>query len=182
MRRSGGLPAMIAPLIAPIEVPMIHSGSMPASCSAWNTPTWYAPSAPPPCSTSTTCPGSSNPSPAILTTRTSRSVRGPAAVDRQHRAGNRGRFVGAQERGQRSDLLDRDELARRLCREQHIAHDLLFGNAARLRGVRDLLFDERRTHVSRADRVHRDALLGDFERDCLGESRDAVLRGDIRRL
>jgi hypothetical protein len=31
---------MIAPLIAPIDVPMTQSGSMPASCSAWNTPTW----------------------------------------------------------------------------------------------------------------------------------------------
>src|SRR5262245_59355239 len=130
MRRSGGLPAMIAPLIAPIEVPMIHSGSMPASCSAWNTPTWYAPSAPPPCSTSTTCPGNSIPSPAILTTQASCSVRRPAAVDRQHCAGDRGRVFGAQKRGQRSDLLDRDELARRLRREQHVAHVLLLGNSA----------------------------------------------------
>jgi hypothetical protein len=31
---------MIAPLIAPIEVPITQSGSMPAPCSASKTPTW----------------------------------------------------------------------------------------------------------------------------------------------
>jgi hypothetical protein len=39
-RSAGLLPAMIAPLIAPIEVPITQSGSMPASCSASKTPTW----------------------------------------------------------------------------------------------------------------------------------------------
>jgi hypothetical protein len=34
MRRSRGLPAMMAPLMAPIEVPITQSGSTPASCSA----------------------------------------------------------------------------------------------------------------------------------------------------
>ena len=34
-RCSGGLPAISAALIAPIEVPITQSGSMPASCSAW---------------------------------------------------------------------------------------------------------------------------------------------------
>ncbi|MGC4002186.1 MAG: hypothetical protein QM811_03170 [Pirellulales bacterium] len=34
MRFSSGLPAMIAELIAPIEMPAIHSGRMPALCSA----------------------------------------------------------------------------------------------------------------------------------------------------
>ena len=33
-RSSGLLPAMMLALMAPIEVPMIQSGSMPASCSA----------------------------------------------------------------------------------------------------------------------------------------------------
>ena len=33
-RSSGLLPAMMAALIAPIEVPMIQSGSTPVSCSA----------------------------------------------------------------------------------------------------------------------------------------------------
>jgi hypothetical protein len=34
-RFSGSLPAIRLALIAPIEVPMIQSGSIPASCSAW---------------------------------------------------------------------------------------------------------------------------------------------------
>ena len=36
----GVLPAMTAALMAPIEVPITQSGSMPASCSASYTPTW----------------------------------------------------------------------------------------------------------------------------------------------
>ena len=34
-RRVGGLPAMIAALMAPIETPETQSGSTPASCIAW---------------------------------------------------------------------------------------------------------------------------------------------------
>jgi hypothetical protein len=34
-RQSGGLPAMIAELIAPIETPHTQSGSISASRSAW---------------------------------------------------------------------------------------------------------------------------------------------------
>ena len=34
-RLPGSLPAIRLALMAPIEVPMIQSGSMPASCSAW---------------------------------------------------------------------------------------------------------------------------------------------------
>ncbi len=35
MRLAGSLPAMMAPLMAPIDVPMTQSGSMPPSISAW---------------------------------------------------------------------------------------------------------------------------------------------------
>ena len=35
MRSAGSLPAIRLALIAPIEVPITQSGSMPASCSAW---------------------------------------------------------------------------------------------------------------------------------------------------
>ena len=35
MRLAGSLPAIRAPLMAPIEVPMTQSGSMPPSISAW---------------------------------------------------------------------------------------------------------------------------------------------------
>src|SRR5258705_2847024 len=57
MRLGLAFPAIKPALIAPIDVPMTQSGSTPASCIASYTPTWYAPSAPPPCKTSTTCPG-----------------------------------------------------------------------------------------------------------------------------
>ena len=39
-RSCGSLPAMSAPLMAPIEVPITQSGWMPASHSAWKTPAW----------------------------------------------------------------------------------------------------------------------------------------------
>ena len=50
-RRSGTLPAMSAALIAPIEMPAIQCGVCRIAASVSNTPAWYAPSAPPPCST-----------------------------------------------------------------------------------------------------------------------------------
>jgi hypothetical protein len=34
-RSAGGLPAISAALMAPIDVPITQSGSMPASCIAW---------------------------------------------------------------------------------------------------------------------------------------------------
>jgi len=37
-RRSGGLPAIRAALMAPIEMPATHSGSNPARHSAWEAP------------------------------------------------------------------------------------------------------------------------------------------------
>lgn len=39
-RCSAALPAIKAPLIAPIEVPITQSGAMPDSCNAWYTPAW----------------------------------------------------------------------------------------------------------------------------------------------
>ena len=39
-RLSGGLPAIRAALIAPMEMPVTHCGSTSAACSASNTPAW----------------------------------------------------------------------------------------------------------------------------------------------
>ena len=47
-RSAGGLPAMSAALIAPIEMPATQSGVWCIAASDSNTPAWYAPSAPPP--------------------------------------------------------------------------------------------------------------------------------------
>src|ERR1700687_5280896 len=52
-RRLGGLPAISAALIAPIDTPAIQSGASPTSARPAYTPAWYAPSAPPPCNTRT---------------------------------------------------------------------------------------------------------------------------------
>ena len=39
-RLLGALPAMIAALMAPIEIPATHSGSKPERHSAWKAPAW----------------------------------------------------------------------------------------------------------------------------------------------
>src|SRR6516225_10540357 len=39
----GGLPAINAPLMAPIDTPVTQSGEQPASVNPSNTPAWYAP-------------------------------------------------------------------------------------------------------------------------------------------
>src|SRR5215470_8723128 len=54
-RFSGALPAINAALIAPIDTPVSQSGARLWSCIPSYTPAWYAPKAPPPCSSSTVC-------------------------------------------------------------------------------------------------------------------------------
>ena len=66
--------------------------------------------------------------------------------------------------------------------QQHVADDFLLRDATRLRGVGNLLFDQRRQHVAGAHRVDGDAGLGHFQRHRLGEAGHAVLGGDIGRL
>ena len=104
---------------------------------------------------------------------------GPAAFDRHDGAGDRGRIVRGQEQAKRRDLGYGHELLGRLGGQEHILDDLLFGDPARLGGVRYLLFDQRGEHVSGANRIDGDALLGNFQRDRLGQAGDAVLGGDI---
>lgn len=43
MRSVGGFPAIMAALIAPIEIPAIHSGAYAVSAMHSYTPAWYAP-------------------------------------------------------------------------------------------------------------------------------------------
>ena len=68
-----------------------------------------------------------------------------------------------EERGERRHFLHGDEFPGRLRGEQHVALDLLLGDAARPGGLRDLPLDQRRPDIARADRVRGDALLGDFQ-------------------
>ena len=107
------------------------------------------------------------------------SVRRPAAVDGQRGAGDRTSARAAQEDGERAKLLDFGKALVGLGREQHVADHLLAADAARLRGVVDLVLDQRRPDIAWADRVAGDVVLGAFQRDGLGQADDAVLRRDI---
>ena len=106
-------------------------------------------------------------------------MRGPAAVDGQGGAGDRGGGVRAEEGGKGADLLGLDELLGRLRREHHLVDHLVLGDAARLRGIRDLLLDQGRQDVAGADGVCRDAVLRTFEGQDLGEAEHAVLGGHV---
>jgi uncharacterized membrane protein YfcA len=109
-------------------------------------------------------------------------LRGPAAVDREIGAGDLGGIVAAQEQRKGCDLFRRHELLGRLRVEEHVLDDLLLGHVARLHGLRDLVLDQRRPDIARAD-----AVAGDFEgrklqRHRFCQSGDAVLGRDIGRL
>src|SRR3984957_13610280 len=186
VRPSASITAFPAPADVP-EMPSMASRSSLRSCSS--TPQVKAPWAPPPCSArlmrfgfgtafcSGARPGNSDDN--ILIMRLRRSLRGPAAVDREIGAGDRLRHVGAKIDGEARNLFDRDEFLGRLRRQNHVALDLLFGYAARFRGIRYLLLDQRRPHITGADAVAGDAESRGFERDGFAKSGEAVLGGDI---
>src|SRR5260221_13773527 len=69
------------------------------------------------------------------------SVGGPAAIDRQRRAGDRGGGVGAKEQCERSQFLHRGEPFVGLLGQQDVVDDLLVRDAVRLRLIFDLLLD-----------------------------------------
>src|SRR5689334_20338518 len=104
---------------------------------------------------------------------------GPAPVHAEVRAGDRSGFVTAQEKRQRRDLFRSHEMLGRLGGEQHIVHDLLPGEVARLHRIRDLVLDELRPDIAWRDAVHRDTIAGSLQRYGLGEPGDAVFGGDI---
>src|SRR5690348_12852877 len=104
---------------------------------------------------------------------------GPPTVDRKICAGDRFGGIRAKIDGKVGDLVDGDEFFRRLCRQQDVALDLFFGEAAGFRGIRYLFFNERRPYVARTDAIAGDAEGRSFERDRLGQAGKAVLGGDI---
>src|SRR5829696_2367506 len=109
----------------------------------------------------------------------SRSMRGPAAVDRQRRPDDQSRGFAPEEDLQLADLLDGGEALMRLLGEEHVADHLFARDPMRLRLVFDLRLDEGRPDVARADRIAGDVLLGRLERRHLGEADDAVLRRHV---
>src|SRR5205814_8559761 len=100
---------------------------------------------------------------------------GPAAVDGNRGTGDSRSGVGGEIRGERGQVLEPDELLRRLVREDDLAHDILLRNAVHLRLVVDLVLDDRRQRIPGTDRIRRDAHLRDLEGDRLGEADEAVV-------
>ena len=109
-------------------------------------------------------------------------MRGPAAIDGDRGAGDRGGSVGGEEHGEGAELLHGGEALVRLLREQHVADHLLARDAMRLRLAFDLRFDQRCVDIAGADGIAGDAGFRDFERGHLGEPENAVLRRHIGRL
>src|SRR3984957_5731777 len=186
VRPSASITAFTAPADVP-EMPSMASRSSLKSCSS--TPQVKAPWAPPPCSArlmrfgfgTASCSGArpGNSDDNILIMRLRRSLRGPAAVDREIGAGDRLRHVGAKIDGEARHFFDGDEFLGRLRRQNHVALDLFFGYAARFRGIRYLLLDQRGPYITGADAVAGHAEGGKLERDSLGQTGNAMLGGDI---
>src|SRR5258705_11166902 len=98
------------------------------------------------------------------------SVCGPAAVDGQCHAGDRGRGLARQEDSERAQLLDGGEALIGLLCQKDLADHLLARDAVRLGLAVDLRLDQWSVYVAGADRVTRDALLAGLHRRHLGES------------
>src|SRR4051812_34707231 len=81
---------------------------------------------------------------------------GPGSVDRQRGAADVDGRIGAQENGERTDLLRRGELLRGLLLREQVDLGLLDGDMLLRRPRVDLLLHERRQHPARTDRVARD--------------------------
>ncbi len=97
-------------------------------------------------------------------------------------AGDLGGIVAAQKQRQCGDLLRGHELLGRLRVKQHVLDDLLLGHVARLHGLGDLVLDQRRPDIARADAVAGDLEGRKLQRHRLGQAGDAVLGRDIGRL
>lgn len=109
-------------------------------------------------------------------------MRGPAAVDGKRRAGDLSRGIGAKKHGERAELLDGNELLRRLRGQEHVLDYLLLSDTARFGLIWDLFPDERRHHVSGTNRVAGHAMLGTSKSSGLGQPDEAVLRRHVGRL
>src|SRR5579885_2497462 len=88
-----------------------------------------------------------------------RSMRRPAAVDRERGAGDRGRGVAAEEDGERTQFLHAGEAFGGLLGEKHVPDHLIARDAVTLCLVVDLLLDQRRPDVAGTDCIAGDAAL-----------------------
>ena len=88
------------------------------------------------------------------------SMRGPAAIHRQRRSGDRGRRVACEKHRQGAELFDGGKALVGLLREQHVADHLLARDAVRLGLAFDLRLDQRRIDIAGTDRVAGDVGFG----------------------
>src|SRR5829696_5076601 len=119
---------MTVAFMAPALVALMPSNAIVSSSRRSSTPQVKAPCAPPPwrarLMVRTRLASGRGLRVAISTCLfmvSSRSVRGPAAVDRQRRPGDRSRGFTCEEDRQRADLLDGCEALVRLLRKKHVA-------------------------------------------------------------
>src|SRR3569833_4636710 len=80
------------------------------------------------------------------------SVRGPAASDRQARAGDGAAVRAAEKRGERADLARLREGLGGHVLQEHVLDHLVLGDAVGLGLLVDLLLDQRGPDVTGADR------------------------------
>lgn len=107
---------------------------------------------------------------------------GPAAVDRERRAGGHPGLRPGQPQHQLRDFGRLDQpLDRTLGQDDRFEH-LVLGDAVHPRLVRDLPLYQRRADVARADAVAGHPVRGPLQGDHLGQPLQAVLGGDIGRL
>src|SRR5215471_1087786 len=110
-----------------------------------------------------------------------RSMRCPAAIDGQCRAGDRRGQITGEKHRECAHLLDcREALVGLLCQE-NVANDLVARNAVRLCLVVDLLLDQRRPDIAWTDRVCGHAMFGALERGHLRQPDDAMLSCNVGR-
>jgi len=100
---------------------------------------------------------------------------GPASVEDPGRAVGEGRRAGAEVGHELGDLGRLDQPLDGRLGQHDVGDDALFGDPVHPRLVRDLLFHQRRAHVSRTDRVRGDPVLAALERDHLRQPLQAML-------
>src|SRR5579872_2163176 len=106
----------------------------------------------------------------------------PTMADDERLTGQRVRREGREKYRRFGDVLDRGELAVHRLLEHHVADDFGFRNAERVRLLRDLLFDQWRSHEAGADDIGTHAIGGAFFRHHLGQTSQTVLGRNVRRL
>jgi hypothetical protein len=101
-------------------------------------------------------------------------LRSPAAIDRDRRARDLVCGSPTQEGNRAAKLFRRDEIRGRLFLSQEFLECLLLTDASLRSDVADLLFDQRRSHPTRTDRIASHAAPGGLQADHLCQADQPV--------